>query len=62
MKVYILDEADFSRLLAEIDRDPQYGRDGGSSRILSDRDREVFKSVHAFYNYTIRKWVDGVKT
>lgn len=60
MKVYLLDDKDIETLLTAIDRDPQYGRDGGSSVALTDEEMEVYREVHRFYNYQIRKWIDDV--
>lgn len=61
MKVYILKDEDFEKLLAEIDRDPAHGRNGGSSQVISQQEREAFLEAHRFYNYIIRKWLDDVK-
>lgn len=60
MKVYQLTDKDFELLLTIIDRDPQHGRDGGSSVSLTDEEMEVYREAHRFYNYQIRKWIDGV--
>lgn len=61
MKVYILTDQDFDKLLAEIDRNPEYGQAGGSSRALSKNERRAFEQAHRFYNFLIRKWIDGMK-
>jgi len=62
MKVYLLKEEDFTELLTLIDRDPQYGTQGGSSAVLSDADRRVYKEAHRFYNYQIHRWLTKVKS
>ena len=63
MKAYILTEDDLSRLLLAIDRDPQHGRDGGSSDAsVNDRgNRQIYDDAHGFYNHQIRKWIDSIK-
>lgn len=62
MKAYILNEADFERLLLMIDRDPKHGVQGGSSD-SSVRDaaaNRLYAEVHRFYNYQLRRWIDEV--
>ena len=61
MRVYLLKDADFERLLAEIARDPKHGRKGGSSQVLSAADKKAFEKAHSFYNYVVRVWLDSVK-
>lgn len=61
MKAYILTEDDFERIITEISRDPKHGETGGSSVILSEKEQEAFEKAHRFYNYIIRRWIDGVK-
>lgn len=61
MRVYLLKESDFERLLSEISRDPRHGVDGGSSVILLGAEQQAHDEAHRFYNYLIRKWIDGVK-
>ena len=61
LRVYIVTDRDLERLLAEIDRDPQYGQDGGSSQVLTDAERAAFQTAHRFYNYAVRRWIDAVK-
>jgi hypothetical protein len=60
MKVYILHDDDFARLLAEIDRDPSYGRKGGSSQEKSQKEMEIHREAHGFFNYVVRAWIDSV--
>jgi len=60
MKVYHLTDKDFKALLIAIDRDPAHGRDGGSSRVLTDEETKAFREAHRFYNYHIRGWIDDV--
>lgn len=61
VKAYILQEADFAALLAAIDRDPAYGQRGGSSDVLSEKEREAHARAHRFFNYQVRTWIEGVK-
>lgn len=61
MKAYILSEDDFKALLAAIDRDPRYGRNGGSSQTLSKLEEEAFAQSHGFFNYQVRSWIDRVQ-
>lgn len=61
MKAYILKDEDFDRLLAAIDRDPQYGIKGGTTLVLSAVEKEAHKEAHRFYNYTVRTWISRVK-
>jgi hypothetical protein len=61
MKAYILTESDLEALATAIDRDPQHGFSGGSSRVLSDIEQQAFKEAHRFYNYQIRCWIEKVK-
>lgn len=57
MKAFVLTQADFDRLLAEIDRDPSYGERGGSSQVLSPEERAAHERAHRFFNYTVRRWI-----
>lgn len=61
MKVYLLKDSDFQRLLDNIDRNPEYGYKGGSSQVLNERERQVYKESHGFYNYQVRNWIDSMK-
>jgi hypothetical protein len=61
VKAYILAEADFEKLLANIDRDPRYGMLGGSSSTLTKEEQEAFTLAHKHFNYWIRSWIDEVK-
>lgn len=61
MKAYILSELDFKNLIANIDRDPRYGDNGGSSKTFTPEQREAFIEAHRFFNYQIRKWIDEVQ-
>ena len=63
MKVYLLRECDFERLLAEIDRDPLHGFSGGStqSQVRDPANDKAFAEAHAFYNYQVRKWIERVQ-
>ena len=61
MRAYILNDKDFESLLAEIDRNPEYGEAGGSSQVFSEDERAAFQKAHRFYNYIIRKWTNKMK-
>lgn len=61
MKVFILKEEDFQQLLCMIDRNPEHGRNGGSSVILNDIEKQYYDDAHRFYNYQVRKWLDMVQ-
>lgn len=61
MKVYLLKDVDFERLLAAIDRDPVRGLRGVNRVILSGEERELHERVHRFFNYHLRQWIDSVK-
>jgi len=61
MKVYLVKDVDFEKLLSEIDRNPKHGKDGGSSQVFSSEEGEAFQKAHRFYNYVIRKWIQQVK-
>jgi len=61
MKVYILSDSDSELLLANIDRDPQWGTQGGSSGVLSKVEQAAHDSAHRFFNYQIRTWMNKVK-
>jgi hypothetical protein len=60
MRVYILKDDDFEKLLAEISKDPKHGIDGGSGVVLSDVEQKAHDDAHSFYNYLIRRWIDRV--
>ena len=61
MKVYLLQEHDFEKLLLMIDRDPAHGTKGGSSTALSEQENRAHQSAHRFYNFQIRAWLEEVK-
>lgn len=62
MKAYILKEEDLQRLLLAIDRNPQHGQDGGSSRGTPTQQQLMIENeAHRFYNYQVRVWLDSVK-
>ena len=60
-KVFILTDQDFQNLFALIDRNPEHGYSGGSSRVLSNEEEKAFHSAHTFYNYQVRNWADTVR-
>lgn len=61
MKVYLIKEEDFEKLLLMIDRDPTHGYEGGSSNSMNEQERRVYDEAHRFYNYQVRTWIDEVK-
>ncbi len=62
MKAFILKQNDLDRLLTYIDRNPEHGRDGGSSSAtVSEHDQMVRNEAHRFYNYQVRKWIGEVE-
>jgi hypothetical protein len=63
MKVYMLTDADFEKLLLKIDRDPKHGNNGGSSdsSVRNSEEQVIWDKVHRFYNYQLRTWIDEVK-
>lgn len=60
MKVYLLTEQDFERLLANIDRDPEHGATGGSSASMGEHDRRIYHEAYRFFNYQVRTWISSV--
>ena len=60
MKVYQLTDKDFEALLTAIDRDPKHGFSGGGSMVLPADEMKAYQEAHRFYNYQIRKWLEGV--
>lgn len=61
MKAYILTEKDFEFLLTKLDRNPNYGLNGGSSAVFNSQEEQAFRQAHKFYNYQVRMWLDEVK-
>ena len=61
MRAFILKVEDFEELLSAIDRDPQYGYNGGSSIILNSEENEAFRKAHRFFNYQVRSWIEKVQ-
>lgn len=61
MKVYILKEEDFERLRAGIDRDPQWGTQGGSSGVLTPAEKDAHDKAHRFFNFVITNWIAQVQ-
>jgi hypothetical protein len=62
MKVYIITEKDIQDLLVRLDRNPTYGKDGGSHQSLSHEELKVLDDAHSFYNYQIRSWIQDIKS
>jgi hypothetical protein len=60
-KVYILKDQDFDALLLRLDRAPERGSQGGSSRTLTIEEKQAFEDAHRFYNYQIRTWIEEVQ-
>ena len=61
MRLYVLKQRDFDNLLARIDRDPQWGNEGGSSIAITDEVRRAHESAHRFFNYQLRTWIADVQ-
>ena len=63
MKAYILSDDDIEKLLLMIDRDPKHGNAGGCSRpdVRDEEHDRVYDEVHRFYNFQVRRWLDGIK-
>lgn len=61
MKAYILKDSDFDELFAAIDRDPQWGTQGGSSGKLSPTEQAAHETAHRFFNYQLRTWAEKVR-
>jgi len=64
MKVYLLREEDFEKLLLKIAADPIHGHEaGGSSSQSSVRDpakAAAYEEAYGFYNYNVRRWIAEV--
>lgn len=61
MKVYILKEEDFEKLLIQLTRDPEHGMDGNSNDVWTPEEKRIHKKVFRFFNYQVRTWIDSVK-
>lgn len=61
MKVYLLKDEDFDRLVLMLSKDPRHGQSGGSSVMLSPEEQQAHDEAHRFYNYNVRTWIDEVK-
>lgn len=61
MKVYLLNEADFDRLLTAIDRDPRRQISGSKGASLTPVEQEAHDKAHRFYNYQIHTWIQSVQ-
>lgn len=62
MKVFMLKQEDFDKLILMITKDPGHGQSGGSSQALSQDERQVYDEAHRFYNYNVRKWISDVSS
>ena len=60
MKVYLLKQEDIDLLTTMVDRNPEHGRRGGSSQVLSDEEKKAHEDAHSFYNYQVRVWISKV--
>jgi hypothetical protein len=60
MRVYVIKQDDLERLLAFVDRNPEYGQRGGSSQAMTDAERQAHDRAHSFFNFQIRRWIDEV--
>ena len=52
MKVYLLKDTDFERLIDAIQIDPEIS----GARILAQGDKIIYKDAYRFFNYQIRKF------
>jgi hypothetical protein len=59
MKVYLLKEEDFEKLILILDQDPEHSR--GSSQVFSPVEKEAYAKLHRYFNYELRGWIDSVK-
>lgn len=61
MKIYVITDNDLNRLILRIDRNPQHGEDGGSSRgTPTPEQRKAEEEAHRFFNYQVRCWMSEV--
>lgn len=60
MKIYLITDDDIERLKTAIDRNPQYGPNGGSSGVVNQEEREIYDEAHRFFNYQVRRWIADV--
>lgn len=60
MKIYLIKQEDLDRLMAFVDRAPEHGYGGGSSRVLSPVEQEAHGEAHSFFNLQIRRWITEV--
>lgn len=61
MRVYLLKDEDFQRLLDNIDRDPRVGLTGGSSTTLTPVEQDAHDRARSAMNYHVRVWIESVK-
>ncbi len=59
MKVYVLTEADFEKLILKIGQDvrPRVS----AQNPANPEHRQLLEEVHRFYNYEVRTWMSDVK-
>ncbi len=61
MKVYIVTDDDITRLILAVDRNPQHGQDGGSSRATPTPERlQIENEAHGFFNHQVRRWIKEI--
>ena len=54
MKVFVLNQSDFDRLIDKIEIDP------GNRTYVNDADRVIYGEALRKYNYIIREWISSV--
>lgn len=59
-RVIQITQSDIDRLLANVDRDPEYGYNGGSGSCISEEKRRVYTDVHGFFNHQVRRWIGEI--
>jgi hypothetical protein len=58
MKVYLIKDDDLDNLLANLDRNPEHGYEGGSSAVFNEVEKLAFDQTHRFCNCQVRTWID----
>lgn len=63
MKVFLINDDDLNNLILAIDRNPQHGHNGGSSRGTPTKDKLMIENeAHSFFNHQVRKWINGISS
>jgi hypothetical protein len=61
MKVYVITDSDINRLILAVDRNPQHGKLGGSSRGTPTPEQlKAEGEAHDFFNFQVRRWLKEV--